>query len=102
VPQQIIRYVNTGSSMHSVNFPGLRLPELADAHRLIHIHENRPGILAQINNVFAENHINILGQYLKTNETVGYVITDIETAHDKKIVRDLRKIPHTIRFRVLY
>jgi len=102
VPQQIIRYVNTGSSMHSVNFPALRLPELTDAHRLIHVHENKPGILAQINNVFAENHINILGQYLKTNETVGYVITDIEKAHDKKIARDLKKIPHTIRFRVLY
>lgn len=102
VPRQIIRYINTGSSMHSVNFPALRLPELTDAHRMIHIHHNRPGILAQINNVFAENHNNILGQYLKTNETVGYVITDVEKSHTKKIERDLKKIPHTIRFRVLY
>ena len=88
--------------MFSVNFPALRLPELTDAHRLIHVHNNTPGILARINNVFAENKINILGQYLKTNETVGYVITDIEKTYDKKIARELKNIPHTIKFRVLY
>lgn len=102
VPPQIINYVNTGSSMGSVNFPPLRLPELSDAHRLIHLHQNVPGILAQINGALADNKINILGQYLKTNETVGYVITDIDKAYDKQVVKELKRIPHTIRFRVLY
>jgi D-3-phosphoglycerate dehydrogenase len=102
VPPQIIKYINTGSSMNSVNFPALRLPELSNAHRLIHVHQNRPGILAQINSALANNKINILGQYLKTNETVGYVITDIDKAYDKKVVKELKRIPHTIRFRVLY
>lgn len=102
VPEKIINYINTGSSTGSVNFPNLQLPPLEKAHRLIHIHNNVPGILAKINNVLADNQINILGQYLKTNETIGYVITDIDKVHDKKVIKDLKRIPDTIRFRILY
>lgn len=102
VPARIIEYVNTGNTFQSVNFPNIQLPELHDAHRLIHLHDNVPGILAQINNIFANHHINILGQYLKTNETVGYVITDIEKGYAGKLLEDLKNIPNTIRFRMLY
>ncbi len=69
---------------------------------LVHIHANEPGVLAAINRVMADNKANILGQYLKTNERIGYVITDVSKKYQPKIVEELKKVPHTIRFRVLY
>lgn len=102
VPGKIIDYVNTGGTTNSVNFPNLQLPILENAHRLIHIHHNVPGILARINNVLAKHDINIVGQYLKTNEIIGYVITDIDKAYDKAVIKDLKEIRDTIRFRILY
>ena len=102
VPGKLTEFVNKGNTFMSVNFPNLQLPDLTDAHRLIHIHENMPGILAQINGVLANYRINILGQYLKTNEKIGYVITDIDKTYSKEMVRELRDIPHTIKFRMLY
>ncbi|OKL41914.1 phosphoglycerate dehydrogenase [Pontibacter flavimaris] len=102
VPNRIMDYVNSGNTYGSVNFPNLQLPELKNAHRLIHIHANVPGVLANINQVLAKNQVNILGQYLKTNERVGYVITDIDKAYDKQVVGDMRQVPHTIKFRILY
>ncbi len=102
VPNKIMEYINTGSTNNSVNLPNLTLPILKDAHRFIHLHQNNPGILAQINNVLAKHDINIVGQYLKTNEIVGYVITDINKDYDKEVMADLKSIEGTIRFRVLY
>ncbi|HSM62680.1 MAG TPA: phosphoglycerate dehydrogenase [Gillisia sp.] len=102
VPGKIIEYINTGGTTNSVNFPNLQLPILENAHRLIHIHLNRPGIIAKINKILAEHDINIVGQYLKTNETIGYVITDIDKAYNIEVVKELKKIEHTIKFRVLY
>ncbi|GEO06733.1 hypothetical protein AAE02nite_43970 [Adhaeribacter aerolatus] len=102
VPNRIMQYINTGNTYQSVNFPNIQLPELVNAHRLIHIHENVPGVLANINNVLAGNHVNILGQYLKTNEHIGYVITDIDKEYDKNLVADLKSVAHTIKFRILY
>lgn len=102
VPNKITDYINTGSTSNSVNFPNLTLPTLENAHRLIHIHENVPGILARINHTLANHGINIVGQYLKTNETIGYVITDINKEYDKEVIKELRQIEHTIKFRVLY
>jgi len=102
VPNKIMDYINTGSTSNSVNFPNLQLPALQNAHRLIHIHENMPGILAKINKVLADHDINIVGQYLKTNEVIGYVITDIDKAYDRDVIKALRGIDHTIKFRVLY
>jgi len=102
VPNRIVDYVNTGSTTNSVNFPNLQLPLLENAHRLIHIHHNTSGILAKINNVLAEHETNIVGQYLKTNELIGYVITDIDKAYNEEVVDALKAIDGTIRFRVLY
>ncbi|QNF33837.1 phosphoglycerate dehydrogenase [Adhaeribacter swui] len=102
VPNRIMEYINTGNTYQSVNFPNIQLPELNNAHRLIHVHDNVPGVLANINNVLASHHVNILGQYLKTNENIGYVITDIDKAYDKNLIGDLRSIANTIKFRVLY
>lgn len=102
VPGKIIDYINTGSTSNSVNFPNLTLPILENAHRLIHIHNNVPGILAKINQVLANHDINIVGQYLKTNESIGYVITDINKEYDREVIKKLRAIEHTIKFRMLY
>ena len=94
--------MNTGNSFASVNFPNLQLPSQQDSHRLIHIHQNVPGILARINSVLFEHECNIVGQYLKTNEAVGYVITDINREYNKAVTKALRKIEGTVKFRVLY
>ncbi|MDN3688388.1 phosphoglycerate dehydrogenase [Cyclobacterium jeungdonense] len=102
VPGKIIEYINTGNTYNSVNFPNIQLPFLQDAHRLIHIHLNEPGIMAKINRVLADFSINIVGQYLKTNEKIGYVITDIDKAYSSKVIDELKAIEGTIRFRVLY
>jgi D-3-phosphoglycerate dehydrogenase len=102
VPSKLMDYINTGSTSNSVNFPNLTLPTLENAHRLIHIHHNVPGILAKINQILAANDINIVGQYLKTNEQIGYVITDIDKEYDKEVIKELRSIENTIKFRVLY
>lgn len=102
VPGKIMDYINTGSTSNSVNFPNLTLPILENAHRLIHIHNNVPGILAKINHILADHGINIVGQYLKTNETIGYVITDIDKEYDKEVIAKLKAIEQTIKFRILY
>ncbi len=102
VPGKLMDYINTGSTSNSVSFPNLTLPTLENAHRLIHVHNNVPGILAKINKVLADNEINIAGQYLKTNEQIGYVITDIDKHYNKDVIKDLRAIENTIKFRILY
>ena len=102
VARKIIQYINTGTTYGSVNLPEIQLPELQSAHRIMHIHENVKGILAQINTILSEYDNNILGQYLKTNETLGYVITDIDNFHNKELEKKLKKIPNTIRYRILY
>jgi len=102
VPSKIIEYINTGTTTNSVNFPNITLPLLRKAHRFIHIHRNEPGVLADINNILAKYGINIGGQYLKTNDTIGYVITDIDKNYNEDVIKDLKMVTGTIRFRVLY
>lgn len=102
VSGKFLDYINNGGTSNSVNFPNLSLPILENAHRLIHIHSNVPGILARINQILATHGINIVGQYLKTNESIGYVITDINKEYNKDVIKELRAIEHTIKFRVLY
>ncbi|MCY7359310.1 MAG: phosphoglycerate dehydrogenase, partial [Rudanella sp.] len=79
-----------------------QLPLLKDSHRLLHIHRNMPGILSQLNMIFAKHHINIKGQYLKTDENIGYVITDIAKDYSDDVVTELRDVDNTIKFRLLY
>ncbi|MCP4520145.1 MAG: phosphoglycerate dehydrogenase [Cytophagales bacterium] len=102
VPSKLISYINTGTSYGSVNFPNLQLPKLKDAHRLIHIHLNKPGVLAKINEILAKYNANILGQYLKTVEGMGYVITDIDQRQDQALQEELKGIEGTLKFRILY
>jgi D-3-phosphoglycerate dehydrogenase len=102
VANKIIQYINTGTTFGSVNLPEIQLPEFHGAHRIMHIHENVKGILAQINTILLEYDNNIVGQYLKTNENMGYVITDIDNVHNMDLEKKLKDIPNTIRYRILY
>ena len=102
VPDKIIDFINSGNTSSSVNFPKLSLPEQSNSHRLIHIHKNEPGVMLEINKIISEYNINIKGQYLKTNEEIGYVITDIDSVYNKEVVKSLKNIPATLKLRVLY
>ncbi len=102
IAQKIVSYINSGSTSQSLTLPNLSLPQYKNSHRLLHIHKNVPGMLAQINKILADHKINVLAQYLKTNESHGYVIIDVDKAYEKKVFKVLKTIPHTIRFRILY
>ncbi len=102
VSGKIIDFINTGNTYLSVNLPNIQLPKQKNSHRLLHLHKNVPGVLAQINKILADHNININGQYLKTQEDIGYVITDVNKKYDAGVLQKLKKIPQTIRFRVLY
>lgn len=102
VAEKFIMYSDNGTTLSSVNFPEVALPAYPGKHRLLHIHENIPGVLGQINQIFSENNINISGQYLQTNEHVGYVVIDVDAAHSDIAMDKLRHIVGTIRCRVLY
>jgi D-3-phosphoglycerate dehydrogenase len=102
IARRMADFINTGTTYRSANFPNLQLPKIAESHRLIHIHNNVPGIMSKITKVLAKHQINIVGQFLMTNPQIGYVITDINTTYDKTLLKELRKIENTIKFRVLY
>lgn len=102
VPNKIMDYINSGNTVDAVNFPNIRLPKQNNAHRFLHIHKNVPGIMAKINEVLAKYEMNISGQYLSTDSEVGYVITDLDKEYNKDVIKALKKIENTIKFRVLY
>ena len=102
VAEKLTRYSDTGATVSSVNFPEVSLPAHPDIHRLLHIHQNVPGVMSEINGIFSENNINISGQYLQTNEQVGYVVTDVNKEYSDIALKKLRAVKGTIRARVLF
>ena len=102
VPNKIMAYINSGNTVDAVNFPNIRLPKHQNAHRFLHIHENVPGVMARINKVLAKYDMNITGQYLSTDSRVGYVITDLDKEYNQKVIKKLKEVAGTIKFRVLY
>lgn len=102
IPKRMADFINKGDTYMSSNFPNLQLPKVGNAHRLIHIHKNIPGIMAQINKVYANHNINISGQFLMTNEQIGYAITDVSIRYDKQVLKELKEIDQTIKFRILF
>ena len=102
VAGKFVKYSDNGSTLSSVNFPEVSLPEHEGTKRLLHIHENRPGILNKLNQIFVEANLNIAAQYLQTDPKIGYVVVDVETNDASPLLTKLKEIDGTIRARVLY
>ena len=102
VAGKFVKYSDNGSTLSSVNFPEVSLPEHEGTKRLLHIHENRPGILNKLNQIFVEADLNIAAQYLQTDPQIGYVVVDVETNDASPLLTKLKEIDDTIRARVLY
>lgn len=103
VSGKLVEYVATGATAASVNFPRITAPRTDGhpAHRLLHIHENVPGVLSQINGIFGKNNVNVITQYLRTNEQIGYVLADVDAHYKDALFDDLRHVAHTIRVRII-
>jgi D-3-phosphoglycerate dehydrogenase len=104
VAAKMVRYSDNGSTLSAVNFPEVSLPGHPNSQRLLHIHQNVPGVLSRINEIFSRDNINIDAQYLQTDARVGYVVIDVSTsAEQATMLKDaLAAIPGTLRTRVLY
>ncbi|MFM2414737.1 MAG: hypothetical protein RI911_430 [Candidatus Parcubacteria bacterium] len=101
VGTRFIDYRDNGNTPLSVNFPEIQIPRVAGATRIVHVHKNVPGMLAQINDTLAERNINVVGQLLKTNERIGYAVTDFEGKTAKDLLESLQSIEGTIAARLL-
>jgi hypothetical protein len=102
VSNKLFNYLEKGISTGSHSIPELSLPPQEGTHRILHIHHNVPGVLSEINTQMSKHKINILGQYLKTNDTIGYVVLDVNKNLSKNALELLRKVKATIKARMLY
>lgn len=102
VSTKLLRYLESGSSFGSHTVPDLNIPVQDHTHRLLHIHKNVPGVLSEINTALSNKHINILGQYLKTNDQIGYVVLDVNAKMSKQAFDLLNHVKYTIKTRLLY
>jgi D-3-phosphoglycerate dehydrogenase len=102
VAEKLAMYSDNGTSVSSVNFPEVALPSHPNQHRLLHIHENVPGVLSEINQVLSDNGVNICGQYLQTKEEIGYVVVDVNREYGELALKKLLQVKGTIRCRVLF
>ena len=102
VAEKFIQFANNGSTVSAVNFPGIAIPQQANTHRILHVHHNKPGVLSNINQLFAQHNINILAQNMMTENEVGYLLLDVAELDSKLALEQLNSIEGTIRLRVLY
>jgi D-3-phosphoglycerate dehydrogenase len=98
---KLFNYLEKGISTGSHSIPALALPPQEGTHRILHIHHNVPGVLSEINTQLSDHKINILGQYLKTNDTIGYVVLDVNKHLSKNALELLKKVKGTIKARML-
>lgn len=102
VSTKLIAFLDTGSSVGSHSVPPLNLPLQQHTRRILHMHHNVPGILSEINSILSRSNVNILGQYLKTNEQIGYVVLDVDGNTDLSVFDELKQVKNTIKARILY
>jgi D-3-phosphoglycerate dehydrogenase len=102
VSQKLFSYLEAGISTGSHSIPELALPPMEGTHRILHIHKNVPGVLSSINNSLSSKNINILAQYLKTNEDIGYVVLDVDKKISANAFHLLKEVKETIKVRMLY
>ena len=101
VANKLVHFVQEGNTTLSVNLPSVALPAAADMSRIIHVHLNMPGVLAQVNSILAEHQVNVEGQLLSTRGEYGYLITDISGGYTDEVLQQLRDMEQTVRLRVL-
>jgi D-3-phosphoglycerate dehydrogenase len=101
VAGKLADYIASGTTSLSVNLPGVTLPAMGGTHRLVHLHQNVPGVLASINRVLADHGVNVEGQLLRTKDEFGYVLTDIGSEYPEAVLAVLRAMPVTISLRTL-
>jgi D-3-phosphoglycerate dehydrogenase len=103
VAEKLVTFQANGSTVSAVNFPPVSLPQHRDSYRLLHIHRNRPGVLARVNDVFSSSGINISGEYLQTDDHIGYVVVDFDVSADFDVgkLEALKNIDGTLRARIL-
>jgi D-3-phosphoglycerate dehydrogenase len=102
VGEKLATYSDTGATLSAVNFPQVSLPQHGDFHRILHIHKNVPGVLNSLNSIFAQNNINILGQFLQTTAEIGYVVIDVEKSAGELALEKVLEVEGTLRARVLF
>jgi len=102
VSNKLFNFLEKGITTGSHTVPALALPPHEGAHRILHIHKNVPGVLSEINTELSKNNINIVAQYLKTNEDIGYVVLDVDKQISSKALQLLREVKETIKVRMLY
>ncbi|KAA2242391.1 phosphoglycerate dehydrogenase [Chitinophaga agrisoli] len=102
VSSKMLNYLEKGASFGSHTVPAISVPAIEHTHRILHIHQNVPGVLSEINTALSAKKINILGQYLKTNDKIGYVVLDVDTALSQEAFAALKDVKHTIKTRMLY
>jgi len=102
VSNKLFQYLEMGISTGSHTIPELSLPQHPDTHRILHIHYNVPGVLSDINTRLSSHHINILAQYLKTNDDIGYVVLDVDKKLSAQAISLLKEVKNTIKTRLLY
>jgi D-3-phosphoglycerate dehydrogenase len=102
VSAKLFNFLEKGITFGSHTVPALALPPQEGSHRILHIHNNVPGVLSEINTTLSKNNINILGQYLKTNEEIGYVVLDVDRQISGTALQLLREVKQTIKVRMLY
>jgi D-3-phosphoglycerate dehydrogenase / 2-oxoglutarate reductase len=102
VSNKLLNYLEKGITLGSHTVPALSLPPQEGSHRILHIHENVPGVLSNINTELSKHKINIVGQYLKTNESIGYVVVDVDKQLSSRAKQLLTEVPNTIKVRLLY
>lgn len=101
VANKLAQYAADGTTTLSVNLPAVALPQPPSTHRLVHLHRNTPGVLAQVNGILAEHGVNVEGQLLATKGDLGYVLTDIGIDYSDEVLAKLRSMTQTVRLRVL-
>jgi D-3-phosphoglycerate dehydrogenase len=102
VSNKLFQYLEKGITNGSHTVPSLALPPQEGTHRILHIHKNVPGVLSAINTQLSKNDINIIAQYLKTNDEIGYVVLDVDKALSAQAVELLKEVKETIKVRLLY
>ncbi|HTS43501.1 MAG TPA: phosphoglycerate dehydrogenase [Puia sp.] len=102
VSNKLLQYLEMGVTTGSHTVPPISLPQQSGTHRILHIHKNVPGVLSEINTQLSKNNINILAQYLKTNEDIGYVVLDVDTKLSSQALQLLKEVKHTLKTRLLY